>query len=342
MGQEIWVVSEQDLNGVTDLTIELLGIAKTAARNRKARVAAVLLSKENNGLVEVLASRGADRIYFANHQAFEQYNTEACADTVSSLIKEYKPALILCGMTINGRDLSARLAARLNLPLIPACVSLKSTGNGFEVSSLVYNGLAQSTRLVGEEETLMLVFTPQTRGVEACDYANVPDLIAIEPVLSNRTVDLRIKTCLSDLREIGVSEASVVISGGYGMGNEGSFQLLWKLAELLGGTVGGSRIAVDKGWLPVERMVGITGKIITPGLYFAFGLSGALQHMMGINGSKIIIAVNSDAGAQIMQVADLAVVGNACEVLSALIEKIEFYLSGPGTELIDGDAGEAV
>ena len=330
MGQEIWVVAEQNQADITDLTKELLGIAKTAAQRDGIKVCAVLLGYKTEGLEKLLAVYGANCVYMADHKEFEHYNAKACVDTISELAKKHRPLFIICGMTFNGRELAARLAARLKTHLVPACAALRTTEDGrFEVTGLVYNGLAMSRRIVGKAETLILAFLPKSRGVERPNHtSNVEfnlelniELIEVEAILFGEQQVRHIKTFVADFRAIDLTEANVVASGGHGMGDEKSFQLIGQLAELLGATVGGSRLAVDKGWLSAECMIGMTGKTVSPELYLSFGISGAVQHIMGIKDSNYIVAINKDAQAPIMQIADLAVIGDVQEILTALIEK---------------------
>jgi electron transfer flavoprotein alpha subunit len=342
MGQEIWVVAEQNHADITDLTKELLGVAKTAAQRDGIKVCAVLVGYKTEGLEKSLASYGAERVYIADHKELEHYNAKACVDTISELAKKHRPLFIICGMTFNGKDLSARLAARLKTHLFSACAALKPTDNNrFEVTGLVYNGLAMSSRIVGIDETAILGFLPKIRGLESPDDARDAELIKIETILPGDRYPRHIETVAADFREIDLTESDFVMSCGHGMCNKNSFHLIWQLAEILGATVGGSRPTVDKGWLPAERMIGMTGKTVSPELYLAFGISGAVQHIMGIKDSKYIVAINKDAQAPIMQIADLAVMGDVLEVLPALIEKIKaFALSR--TRLIESEASEAI
>ena len=338
MGLEFWIVAEYDGDGITDLTKEMLGIAKAAAQNQDIKVCAVLLTGGAKDMPKLLAAYGAEKIYLAEHEVFRPDQADACVDTMAELVKEHRPVFIFCGMTVHGRELAARLSARLKTLLVPACTALKPAGDGnFEVTSLVYNGLAQSAIEVGQDGPFILALAPKSRGIEPPEESGDAQLVAVNPVLAGAPAARHIETFICDYHALDLSEAGVVVSGGHGMGDEVSFQWVWKLGDLLGATVGGSRVAVDKGWLPAERMVGTTGKAVHCDLYLALGISGAIQHLMSIRDARAVVAVNHDPRAPIMQIADLAVVGNAREVVPALIKKAESYRTGLEAGLVSND-----
>ncbi|MCK4580445.1 MAG: electron transfer flavoprotein subunit alpha/FixB family protein, partial [Dehalococcoidia bacterium] len=310
-----------------DLSRELLGVARTVAQAQGSRTCAVLLGKENGGLVQELAHYYADLVYLGDSDKFENYNSEIFVDTMETLVHDYQPQLVICGMTANGRDLAACLAARLRTLFVPACVSLRSFEDGrFEVTRLENNGLAQGSDMVETDSTLILAFPPETRGIDSPDPYRKAEVVAVEPVVRGQLRVRHMEILASDYRTIDLSEADIVVSGGHGMDDQESFDLLWGLGELVRAPVAGSRVAVDKGWIPVERMVGASGKILRSNLYLALGISGAIQHITGIKDCKTVIAVNNNPRAEIMQMADLAVVGNQHEILPVLIERLRSHL----------------
>ena len=327
MEGDIWIVAECIQDEVSDLSRELLGLGKTIAEAQGNRTCAVLLGKEKGGLVPELAHYGADLVYLGDCEEFENYNPETFADTMENLVHEYQPQLVISGMTADGRDLAARLAARLRTLFVPACVSLRSFNDGrFEVTRLENNGLSQGSALVEADSTLILAFPPETRGIDSPDPSREAEVVAVEPVVRGQLRVRHVDTLASDYRAIDLSESDIVVSGGHGMDDQKSFDLLWKLGELMRAPVGGSRVAVDKGWIPVERMVGASGKMLRSNLYLAFGISGAIQHIAGMKDCKTVIAVNNNSRAEIMQIADLAVVGNQHEILPVLIERLRSHL----------------
>ena len=327
MAGDIWVVAECIQGDVTDLSRELLGVARTVAQAQGNRTCAVLFGKEIGGLVQEPAHYGADLVYLGDSEVFENYNPEIFVDTMESLVHEYQPQLVISGMTADGRDLSARLAARLRTLFVPGCVSLRSfEDRRFEVTRLENNGLAQGFDVVEADSTLILAFPPETRGTDSPDPSRKAEVVAVEPVVRGQLRVRHVETLASDYRAIDLSESDIVVSGGHGMDDQKSFDLLWELGELVRAPVAGSRVAVDKGWIPVERMVGASGKILRSNLYLALGISGAIQHITGIKDCKTVIAVNNNPRAEIMQMADLAVVGNQHEILPVLIERLRSHL----------------
>lgn len=327
MAGDIWIVAECIQDEVSDLSRELLGLGKTIAEAQGNRTCAVLLGKEKGELVPELAHYGAGLVYLGDSDKFENYNSEIFVDTMESLVHEYQPQLVISGMTADGRDLAARLAARLRTLFVPACVSLRSFNDGrFEVTRLENNGLSQGFAVVEADSTLILAFPPETRGTDSPDLSREAEVVAVEPVVRGQLRVRHVETLASDYRAIDLSESDIVVSGGHGMDDQKSFDLLWKLGELMRAPVGGSRVAVDKGWIPVERMVGASGKMLRSNLYLAFGISGAIQHIAGMKDCKTVIAVNNNPRAEIMQMADLAVVGNQHEILPVLIERLRSHL----------------
>jgi len=327
MPGDIWIIVESFQDDISDLSRELLGVGKTIAQDQGKKVCAVLFGEEKRHLGAEVAHYGADYVCLGDNEAFASYNAEVFVDTLESLVYEYEPHIVICGMSADGRDLSARLSARLKALFVPACVSAKRIKNGyFKVTRLVNNGLAYASAVVAPDATLVLAFPPETRGVDSPDTSREAEVIVVEPVVSRQLQVRHIETLASDYRTVDLTEADIVVSGGHGMDDQDSFDLLYKLGELIMAPVGGSRVAVDKGWVPVERMVGASGKMLHSNLYLAFGISGAVQHVAGIKDCRTVVAVNNNPKAEIMQVADLAVVGDQHEILPALIRQLGAHL----------------
>ncbi|MDR9786981.1 MAG: electron transfer flavoprotein subunit alpha/FixB family protein [Peptococcaceae bacterium MAG4] len=333
MGREIWVVAEYEGEELTDLTRELLGRVQ-AARVRGQRVCAVLLGSRLEVLVEQLSSYGAQRVYACAAGELEHYEGNVYASALADMITRYKPLLVICGMTANGRDLAGRLSVRLKSPFLPGCLSLKPVAeNCFEVKRLLLNGMAVRTELAGGEKTTVLAFSAGARGLAGTGFIRPAEVVTVAPDLPAETGVRHLGIRSSGFREVDLAEADVLVSGGNGLGNKDLFGKLWELGELLGAPVGGSRVAVDKGWLPRERMVGVSGKSFSGRLCLAFGISGAIQHTMGIKDCGTIVAVNRDPQAPIFKTADLAVVGDVQQVLPLLVERLkELGLRGSGVE----------
>lgn len=331
MGREIWVVAEYEGEELTALTKELLGTAQ-AARGRDQKVSAVLPGSGLEALVEQLSGYGAHRVYVCAAGEFEHYNGDVYVSAFAEMITKYNPLLVICGMTANGRDLAGRLSARLKSPFLPACISLKPVAEDrFEVKRLLLNGTAVLTEAAGGGKTAVLAFTPGARGIPEPEFNRPAEVVAVAPAQPAESGVRHLGIRASGFREVDLAEADILVSGGNGLGNEELFGKLRELGELLGAPVGGSRVAVDKGWLSRERMVGVSGKTFTGRLCLAFGISGAIQHTMGIRDCGTIVAVNRDPRAPIFKNADLAVVGDVRQILPLLVERLkELDLKGSG------------
>jgi len=333
MGREIWVLAEYEGEGLTDLTRELLGRAQ-AARVRDQRVCAVLLGSRLELLVEQLSGCGAQRVYVCAAGELEHYEGNVYAGALVDLITKYKPLLVICGMTANGRDLAGRLSARLKSPFLPGCLSLKPVAEDcFEVKRLLLNGMAVRTEVAGGEKTAVLAFSAGAGGLAEPEFSPPAEVVTVAPALPAESGVRHLGIRSSGFREVDLAEADVLVSGGNGLGNGELFGKLRELGELLGAPVGGSRVAVDKGWLPRERMVGVSGKNFSGRLCLAFGISGAIQHTMGIRDCGTIVAVNRDPRAPIFKNADLAVLGDVRQILPLLVERLkELGLRGSGVD----------
>lgn len=326
MKREIWVLAEYEGEELTDLTKELLGLAR-AARSRDQIVSAVLPgSKPTEPAVPVrqFSGYGAGRVYTMDGEELEHYNGDVYVSALAEMIAKYDPLLVICGMTVNGRDLAGRLAARLKGPFLPACVSLKPAAGGrFTVTRLLYEGTAARTETVGGARTPILAFTPGAGKPAGPDFTRNAEVVPVAVALPAESRVRHLGIRAAGFREVDLAEAEFLVSGGNGLENGELFGKLQELGELLGASVGGSRAAVDKGWLERKRMVGSSGKTFTGRLCLAFGISGAIQHIMGIRDCGTIVAVNRDPRAPVCKIADLAVTGDAGLILPLLVERLK-------------------
>ena len=234
MGREIWVVAEYEGEELTDLTRELLGRVQ-AARVRGQRVCAVLLGSRLEVLVEQLSSYGAQRVYACAAGELEHYEGNVYASALADMITRYKPLLVICGMTANGRDLAGRLSVRLKSPFLPGCLSLKPVAeNCFEVKRLLLNGMAVRTELAGGEKTTVLAFSAGARGLAGTGFIRPAEVVTVAPDLPAETGVRHLGIRSSGFREVDLAEADVLVSGGNGLGNKDLFGKLLELGELLG------------------------------------------------------------------------------------------------------------
>ncbi|MDD2388615.1 MAG: electron transfer flavoprotein subunit alpha/FixB family protein [Desulfobacterales bacterium] len=323
MTKDIWIISENNESEITDLTKELLGIGKTLKGKTGGKVCAVTFGKYQKPIMDQLAEYGAECIYWVKDTNLSNYNSELYLNNLEYLLKNNPPKLLLVGMTYNGREVASLLSARLMIYFIPGCIFAKVLdSHHVEAARWICNGEAQEQTVVETENTLILGFPPDTRGIEALDGSTKPEIISVESVCRNDARITHLNFIASNYHEIDLTEADIVISGGNGAGDSRTYEQLWELGELMEVPVGGSRMAQDKGWISSDRMVGASGKILRSSLYLAFGISGAIQHVMGIKDCKKIVAVNTDSNADIMKIADLAAVGDVHKILPDLIRKL--------------------
>ncbi len=318
----VWVFAEQRHGKVAGVAFELLGIGRRLADERGVELTAVLFGAGQKE-AEELIKWGADKVLHCQDRTFETFNDEPYAQLLSFLIERYKPEIVLAGATPIGRSFLPRVAARLRTGLTADCTSLSidmETGNLLQVRP-AFGGNIMATIACNTRPQMATV---RPRVMKRGEYREdrKGEIIPVEAQgLQGRT---RVIDSVKEASEVSVNlqEADVIISGGRGLGDQKGFRLLEELAELLGGAVGASRAAVDEGWIPYSHQVGQTGKTVCPKIYIACGISGAVQHLVGMQSSDIIIAINKNPEAPIFNVANYGIVGDIYEVLPLLIKKL--------------------
>jgi electron transfer flavoprotein alpha subunit len=317
---KIWVFVEIAGGKPSPVALELL----TKARSLAGTVEAVAFAPDAEEAATELGAHGATTLYAGTDPVWgEVLLGGPAADALAALVEEHKPDLVLFGMTYDSRDVAGRLAAKLGVPVIANGVDV-SDGDGISVHSSAFGAtLNVATRFEGGAPALAIV-RPKSFVAEPSGGAAA----AVTPVTS--PIDEKHKSARVTDRVADVAagpkleEAPIVISGGRGLGDPKNFELLDQLAAVLGNAaVGASRAVVDAGWVPYAMQVGQTGKTVKPAVYLAFGISGAMQHTVGMKGAKAIVAVNRDENAPIFKLADLGVVGDALKVLPALVEELQ-------------------
>ncbi len=317
--------------------VELLGKAKDLAKDLNTDVTAVLIGSGVKGLADQLAEYGADKVIVVDDPELKDYRTEPYAHALASVINKYKPEIMLVGATAIGRDLGPRVSARVATGLTADCTVL-------EIGDFPLQAVPGQEQLHNQLLMTRPAFGGNTIATIACPY-NRPQMATvragvmqkIDPIKGakanveefnpgftpdNKYVEI-LDIVKSVTETVDIMDAKILVSGGRGVGSPENFKILEDLAEVLGGTVSCSRAVVDSGWKPKDLQVGQTGKTVRPSVYFAIGISGAIQHVAGMEESDIIVAINKDADAPIFDVADYGVVGDLNKIVPKLTEALK-------------------
>ncbi|MEF8835487.1 MAG: electron transfer flavoprotein subunit alpha [Candidatus Thermoplasmatota archaeon] len=325
----VWVFAEQQRGELKPTGPQLLGKGRELADEIGEELCAVLIGNDIKDLSDELGAYGAEKVYVVDDEAFENYSTEAYTTALTSLISEYKPNIFLYGATHVGRDLAPSVAGRMGLGLTADCTDLnKEQVEGREVllqTRPAFGGNVMADIVCPNSRPQMATVRPHVMSPMEPDKDNEFKVIEKEVKVKEEAISTEVIKFLKpeDKGEIPIEEADVVVCGGRGVGtSEEDFDLLREVADLLDGTVGCSRPIVEEDVMPKSRQVGQSGKTISPKLYFVCGVSGAIQHKVGIKDSDYIIAINKDPDAPIFDVADFGIVGKVEEVLPLIIEKL--------------------
>jgi electron transfer flavoprotein alpha subunit len=325
--RDIWVVAEKEGDALAPVVLEMLGQARQLSDSLGVYVKAVFLGESTEELRQALIANGADVVYVTDDPRLREYNTKVYSKVLGDLIEEGKPEIVLLGATSMGRDLAPRLAQRLGTALFTNCLSLEIDEMQRQLLATypVYSGEYFQTSVCPKARPQMATVLPGAFRPLPADPSRTGEVETIPVDVDGLEVRSKVLKVISkEVRpELPLDRAKIVVSGGRGMEDAESFALVEELAEALGGQVGGSRGAVDEGWMGEERQVGLGGTQIAPNLYVACGIAGAIQHYAGILDSKFVVAINKDPNATIFQVADVGIVGDVHEVLPALIKELK-------------------
>ena len=328
----VYVFAQQVDNEISSIAFELLGKAKDLAKDLSTDVTAVLIGSGIKGLADQLAEYGADKVIVVDDPELKDYRTEPYAHALASVINQYKPEIMLVGATAIGRDLGPRVSARVATGLTADCTVLEI--GDFPLQAVpgqeqLHNQLLMTRPAFGGN-TIATIACPYNRPHMATVRAGVMQKIdpiqgakaVVEEYNPGFTPDNKYVEILDIVKAVtetvDIMDAKILVSGGRGVGSPENFKILEELAEVLGGTVSCSRAVVDSGWKPKDLQVGQTGKTVRPNVYFAIGISGAIQHVAGMEESDIIVAINKDADAPIFDVADYGVVGDLNKIVPKL------------------------
>jgi electron transfer flavoprotein alpha subunit len=316
MSKNVLAIAEQIEGAFRKVTYEALSEGRRIADQLGCELNALVLGDNIEDMSKELGQFGADRIIVAQDSALSEYLPDAYGNVISDVINKETPDVIILGASTQGKDIAARLSARLNSPLATDCVAVRFEDNKLTATRYMYGGkiLAQ-VELIGSPK--ILAIRPNAMAIGSADGTG-----AIEKFEVNiGTTQVKFIEKHLDTGKVELTEADTVVSGGRGMGGP-DFTVIEELAKVLEGAVGASRSAVDEGWRSSSDQVGQTGKVVSPNLYIACGISGAIQHLAGMSSSNIIVAINKDPEAPIFSKADYGIVGNLFEIVPLITEEI--------------------
>ena len=333
----VYVFAQQVDNEVSSIALELIGKGKDLAKDLNTTVTAVLVGSNVMGLTEILGEYGADRVIVVDDPELKEYRTEPYTHALASVIEKYKPDVFLIGATAIGRDLGPRVCARIHTGLTADCTQLdigdfplvptpgkEQKHNQLLMTRPAFGGNTIATIACPEFRPQMATVRPGVMQKLPREAGRKAEIEEFNPgfVPNEKYVEImEVVKAVSNVADI--MDAKILVSGGRGVGSPENFKILDELAEAIGGTVSCSRAVVDAGWKPKDLQVGQTGKTVRPHVYFAIGISGAIQHVAGMEESDIIIAINKDESSPIFDVADYGVVGDLNKIVPVLTQKIK-------------------
>ncbi len=321
--KNIWVFIETECGKPKNVGYELLNVARPLADQKGCPLVAVVIGKDIEEVAKDAIRYGADSAIIVDGPEYEHYTTDAFTKAMVTLVERYKPETLMIGATNNGRDMGPRVSCRLKTGLTADCTEIdidEKTGN-IAWTRPTFGGNLMATIMCPDNRPQMGTVRPGVFKKGAYDESRTGDIIKEDVHVAPEEIRTTLVERVNEITEaVNLEEAEVIVAGGRGVGSAENFKLLEELAEVLDATLGCSRAVVDAGWMPYAHQVGQSGKTVAPKLYFAIGISGAIQHLTGIAGSDTVIAINKDPDAPIFGVADYGIVGNLVEIVPALTE----------------------
>jgi len=321
----VWVFAEQHKGGISSVALELLGEGRKLADKRKTKLSAVFIGHNIKGKSGELIAHGADIVYVADDPALKDFNDDSYSAVLTTLATLHKPEIILAGATAIGRSFIPKVAAKLYTGLTADCTMLDidpETGNLLQTRP-AFGGNIMATIVSPNHRPQMATVRHKVMKKAVPDASRTGEIIEVKFTTAGDMRTKVIKTVEELTETVNICEADIIIAGGRGMGSAKNFQLLEELAKTIGGAIGATRGAVDEGWVSYSHQVGQTGKTVCPKLYIAAGISGAIQHLAGMQSSDVIVAINKDPDAPIFSVATYGIVGDVNEVLPVMIRKFK-------------------
>ena len=322
--KDVLIFAEQRDGRVASVSYELLGVGRKLSDELGTQLLAVLLGTDESE-AEELIKWGADRVYLGKDSVFKKFNDDTYTEVLSKLIKEHRPSIVLAGATPIGRSFIPRVAARLRTGLTADCTSLeidKESGHLLQIRP-AFGGNIMATIICPNHRPQMATVRPRVMKKGEYNAERKGEIVHIK--VDNLISRTKVIDSVKEISELSVNlhEADVIVAGGRGLGDAKGFKLLEELAGVIGGAIGASRAAVDEGWISYSHQIGQTGKTVCPRIYIACGISGAVQHLVGMQSSDIIIAINKNPDAPIFNVATYGIVGDLYEIVPLLTRKIK-------------------
>lgn len=324
--KDVWVFAEQRDGVIMPVVIELLGEGKKLANEVGYNLCAVLCGHHVEGLADQLFEYGADKVYVADHEELATYRTDAYTKVINDAIEEYKPEIVLLGATHIGRDLGPCLAVKANTGLTADCTKLEIDPEDKKIKQTrpAFGGNLMATIVCPNHRPQMSTVRPGVMEKAAFEEGRKGELIKLNVEFKEGDIRTKVLEIVKTMKDtVSLTDAEIIVSGGMGLGKPEGFELLKQLADKLGGIVAASRAAVDAGWIDHAYQVGQTGTTVKPKIYIACGISGAIQHVAGMQNSEQIIAINTNENAPIFEIADYGIVGDLYKVIPAIMEALD-------------------
>jgi len=327
MAQGVWTIAEQREGAIRKVTYEIVSEGRRLADALGQELTVLLLGSNIKDKAAELGHYGADKVLVADDPRLEPYTTDAYVSVISELVKANDPAILLMGASTQGKDLSARLCGSLGISMAQDCTVFTAEDGNLVATRPIFAGKAYAKVTFENSFPQMASARPNVMSIGEPDTSKSAEIIDASFSLDDNVLKTKVVNVVKDESgKVDLTEAEKIVSGGRGMKGPENYNILEELADLIGATVGASRAAVDAGWRPHTDQVGQTGKVVSPNLYVACGISGAIQHLAGMGTSKVIVAINKDPDAPIFQKDDYGVVGDLFDVVPALTEEVKKYL----------------
>lgn len=330
--REVWVFVEQEYGRIHPVAFELIGEGKRLADDLDGKLTAVLLGDDIDAAADQVFGHGADKVIAVDSPVLKDYRTFAYCRVLVKLIERFAPEIFLLGATTLGRDLAGAVATSIETGLTADCTELAIDPDSKLLTQTrpAFGGNVMATILCKTARPQMATVRPRVLKMPVWDGSHRGELIKVEVDLREEDVPTKVLDFIphESHDNVEIEIADILVAGGRGLGNADNFALLHELAGLLGGEVAASRPPVEMGWLPYSRQIGQTGKTVRPRLYFAIGISGAVQHVVGMQDADVIVAINKDPDAPIFKIATFGLVGDLFDIVAALVDGLKQTESG--------------